>query len=60
VALGIFPNLLFGTTDDAVVASLDACLSVESTSEADELGCDPDIFETADLGEPATAETAEG
>ncbi len=60
VALGIFPNLLFRTTDDAVVASLNPCLSVETTSEAEELGCDADVFDTADLGEPVVAESAEG
>jgi NADH-quinone oxidoreductase subunit M len=59
VALGIYPNLLFRTTDDAVVASLNPCLSVESASEAEELGCD-DVYGTADLGEPTLAESAEG
>ncbi|MDH3706703.1 MAG: NADH-quinone oxidoreductase subunit M, partial [Acidimicrobiia bacterium] len=34
VVLGLFPNIIFSTTDPAVVESLDSCLSVEADDPA--------------------------
>ena len=58
LVLGIYPNLLFKTTDDAVVNSLNPCLSVSETDQAEieALDCGAvydlgNVVETASEGE---------
>ena len=34
LVLGLFPNIIFSTTDPAVVESLDSCLSVDEDDPA--------------------------
>jgi NADH-quinone oxidoreductase subunit M len=54
LVLGIFPNLIFKTTDDAVVNSLDPCLSVSDTNrlEIAELDCS-EVYELGNVVEIA-------